>query len=275
MSEQVSLDNNSLGGGAINEIVGSTPSLIIPTLDKNYSHIKIYAIKYTSYNQNPSVSLIEDTIIDSFINYRFSDDGNNISDLTLSEFILLGSNPLIPKHIESKDNRLFSANIKDTAYTLDIDMRAYSHDEFGNCKLFSGNIFYANGILQKGDGGSDELFTTSIPVSDYIYLRRASIAKTPVAPNRSFIKIIGLLLGLILGIVFIILRYLTHSKIISVSEIESNCNANILGIVPKFNAEMEHSQIVVTENPKSSISEAFRAVRTNLEFLKNNEDSKF
>lgn len=171
LSEQVSLDNNSLGGGAINEIVGSSPSLVIPTLDKNYSHIKIYAIKYTSYNQNPSISLIEDAIIDSFTNYRFSDDGNNINTLTLSEFIFLGSNPIIPKHIESKDNRLFSANIKDTSYILDIDMRAYSHDEFGNCKLFSGNIFYENGRLQKEEGGSDEIFTASEPVSDYNYLQ--------------------------------------------------------------------------------------------------------
>ncbi len=166
LSEQVSLDNNSLGGGAINEIVGSTPSLIIPTLDENYSHIKIYAIKYTSYNQNPSVSLIEDTIIDSFINYRFSDDGNNISDLTLSEFIFLGSNPLIPKHIESKDNRLFSANIKDTAYTLDIDMRAYSHDSNGNCKLFTGNVYYENDVVK----GPNETFTSGTPIINYNYL---------------------------------------------------------------------------------------------------------
>lgn len=166
LSEQVSLDNGITGGGAINEIVGSTPSLIIPTLDKNYSHIKIYAIKYTSYNQNPSVSLIEDTIIDSFINYRFSDDGNNISDLTLSEFIFLGSNPIIPKHIESKDNRLFSANIKDTAYTLDIDMRAYSHDSNGNCKLFTGNVYYENNMVK----GPNETFTSIIPISNYNYL---------------------------------------------------------------------------------------------------------
>ena len=166
LSEQISLDNNSLGGGAINEIVGSTPSLIIPTLDNNYSHIKIYAIKYTSYNQDPSISLIEDTIIDNYSNYRFSDDGNNVSDLTLSEFIFLGSNPLIPKHIEAKDNRLFSANIKDTAYTLDVDMRAYSHDNSGNCKLFTGNVYYENNVVK----GPSETFTSGTPIINYKYL---------------------------------------------------------------------------------------------------------
>jgi len=169
LSEQVSLDNGTTGGGAINEIVGVTPSLIIPNLDTNYSHIKIYAIKYTSYNQSPSVSLIEDRIIDSYTNYRFSDDGNNVSDLTLSEFIFLGSNPIIPKHIESKDNRLFSANIKDTAYTLDIDMRAYSHDNTGACKLYTGNVYYENNQLK----GPNQTFSAGTAITNYNYLETA------------------------------------------------------------------------------------------------------
>ena len=166
LSEQVSLDNGITGGGIINEIVGVTPSLIIPTLDTNYSHIKIYAIKYTSYNQSPIISLIEDRIIDSHTNYIFSDDGNNINDITLAEFIFLGSNPLIPKHIESKDNRLFSANIKDTAYVLDIDMRAYSHNNSGICKLYTGNVYYENNQLK----GPNQTFSSNTPINNYNYL---------------------------------------------------------------------------------------------------------
>ena len=169
LSEQISLDNGITGGGTINEVVGVTPSLIIPTLDTNYSHIKIYAIKYTSYNQSPSISLIEDRIIDSHIDYRFSDDGNNISDITLAEFIFLGSNPLIPQHIESKDNRLFSANIKDTAYVLDIDMRAYSHDNTGVCKLYTGNVYYDNNQLK----GPNQTFASGTSINDYNYLNTA------------------------------------------------------------------------------------------------------
>ncbi len=180
LSEQINLDKGITGGGSINEIVGSTPSLSIPTLDKNYSHIKIYSIKYTSFNQLPSVNLIEDRIIDSYVNYKFSDDGNNISTLSLAEFIFLGSNPLIPKHIESKDNRLFSANMKDTAYTLDIDMRAYSHDSFGNCRLFTGNVFYENNQLK----GNNETFSAGTSISNYNYLKTSDA----INPNYDLYK---------------------------------------------------------------------------------------
>ncbi len=165
LSEQVSLDSGVSGGGALNEVVGSTPLMSIPTLDTNYSHIRIYSIKYTSFNQSPSINLIEDGLIDTYTNYRFSDDGNNISGLTLSEFIFLGSNPIIPRHIESKDNRLFSANIKDTAYVLDIDMRAYSHDGFGACRLYTGNVFYENDVLN----GTNVTFPVGTAISDYNY----------------------------------------------------------------------------------------------------------
>ncbi len=111
-------------------------------------------------------------------------------------------------------------------------------------------------------------------VSDYIYLQKADLPKTPIAPKRFIIQTLGFLLGFLFAILFIVVRYLTHNKLVSLIEIENNCNANVLGIIPKYNVQMEHSQIVVDENPKSSIAESFRAIRTNLEFLSKKEGSK-
>lgn len=164
-STLINLDKGvSNGGGEVNEIVGTTPNLIIPKLDINYNNIRIYAIKYTSFNEIPSINLIEDNPITTYENYTFSDTGNNISSLTLSEFLFLGSNPLIPSHIESKDNRLFAASYKDSSYKLEIDCRAYSHDTNGSTKLFTGNVQYAGTSLQ---GGYSKTFLTSDLVSTY------------------------------------------------------------------------------------------------------------
>lgn len=165
-SEIVSLDNGLIGGGDLNEIVGVTPNMIIPNIDENYTNIRIYSIKYTSYNETPEINLIQDSLIDTYDNFRFSDDGNNIRTLTLSEFIFLGGNPILPSHIESKDNRLFAANLKDTSYDLDIDMRAYSHNTSGETLLFTGNVNYINGVLT----GQNQFFSTSTPVDNYNYL---------------------------------------------------------------------------------------------------------
>jgi hypothetical protein len=167
LSELISLDKGeSSGGGLINEIVGVTPLLKIPTLDLDYSNIRVYAIKYTSYNEAPSISLIVDEVIDSYSNYTFSDSGNSISTLTAAEFVFLGSDPITPKHIESKDNRLLLANYTDSAYQLDVDMRAYSHDSTGKCVLYKGNIGYDTSIT-----GSPDVFPSSKPISEYNYLK--------------------------------------------------------------------------------------------------------
>ncbi len=125
----------NLGGGEVNEVVGTIPILNIPTLDNEYTHIKLYAIKYTSYNQTPSISLIVDSEIDSYTNFSYNDDGSIISSISLDEFLFLGSNPIIPKHIEFKDNTLFAANIKELNFDIDFDARAYSFNSSGICNI--------------------------------------------------------------------------------------------------------------------------------------------
>lgn len=128
LSELVSLDKgNNLGGGALNDIVGAAPVINISNIDTSYTHIKIYAIKYTSYNEIPSINLIEEREIDSS-SITIYDDGSTISSLSLEEFLFLGSDPYIPKHIESKDNRLFLANLQTKEFVLpdELDTRAYS-----------------------------------------------------------------------------------------------------------------------------------------------------
>lgn len=129
LSELISLDKgDSLGGGDVNEVVGSTPIINIANIDTSYTNINIYAIKYTSYNQIPSISLIDEREINNITNITLYDDGSVISSLSLEEFLFLGSNPTIPKHIESKDNRLFLANLQDNSFDIPktLDFRAYS-----------------------------------------------------------------------------------------------------------------------------------------------------
>jgi len=127
LSELIPLDKGiNNGGGKVNEVVGSTPIVNIKDIDSEYTHIRIYAVKYTSYNQIPTISLIQDQEIPSKRNITVFDDGNVINDISLSEFLFLGSDPIVPKHIEAKDNILFSANITENNFDIDLDCRAYS-----------------------------------------------------------------------------------------------------------------------------------------------------
>ena len=113
-------------GGDLNEVVGALPIIDINNIDPNYTNIRVYAIKYTSYNQIPSISLIEDRLIPNNKSIQVFDDGSVISTLSLDEFIFLGSDIIIPKHINSKDNRLFLANYQEVNFDVNLDTRAYS-----------------------------------------------------------------------------------------------------------------------------------------------------
>jgi capsular exopolysaccharide synthesis family protein len=105
-------------------------------------------------------------------------------------------------------------------------------------------------------------------VANFQFLSTASLPEEPVAPNRNQIYIYSLLSAAVMSAVLIVLRYLTLNKITSVREIEQATKAPILGLVPHYaKTKMDASQLVVNINPKASISEAFRSIRTNLDFL--------
>ena len=125
LTDLVSLGKSDQGGD-LNEIVGALPVIDIVNIDPNYTNIRVYAIKYTSYNEIPSISLIEDRLIPNNKSIQVFDDGSIISTLSLDEFIFLGSDIIIPKHINSKDNRLFFANYQEINFDVSLDTRAYS-----------------------------------------------------------------------------------------------------------------------------------------------------
>ena len=133
LSELIPLDKGIYGGGAINEVVGSVPVIKIENIDKGYTNLKLYAIKYTSYNQLPSISLILDRDISAVNEVIYYDDGNIIQSVSLEEFLFLGSDIVIPKHINTKNNIMFLANYKEKNFDINtsgdntsIDTRAFS-----------------------------------------------------------------------------------------------------------------------------------------------------
>lgn len=104
-------------------------------------------------------------------------------------------------------------------------------------------------------------------VSDYTILKKADVPTKPISPNSPLIKLIGLLSGLIACFILIVVRYLLHHKILSVSEITRYSDAGLLGVIPKYLQHMSSSELVVNKNPKSVLSECFRSIRTNMEYV--------
>jgi capsular exopolysaccharide synthesis family protein len=86
----------------------------------------------------------------------------------------------------------------------------------------------------------------------------------PVSPKRSIIYLAAILFGSLIPFVIIYLKNLLDTKIHNKKDIEENLSVPFLGDVPRSD---EKSKIVIGNDARSSTAEAFRLIRTNLDFM--------
>ena len=107
-------------------------------------------------------------------------------------------------------------------------------------------------------------------------LETPTVPGAPVSPNRTGTILSFVLVAILFGLGLILFKYLVYNDINSLNEIskQTNSSVSVLGIVPKYSKEIPVSQLLVDKNPKSLIAEAFRSIRTNLQFISNRPGSK-
>lgn len=113
-------------------------------------------------------------------------------------------------------------------------------------------------------------------VPQHTILNKAITPNRPVTPNKKIILITGVLVGIVLSILLLFVRYLFKNTISEINDIVSVAVAEIgiLGVVPDYKQNMPNSQLVVHLKPKSIISESFRTLRSNLKFINSNNEKK-
>lgn len=95
----------------------------------------------------------------------------------------------------------------------------------------------------------------------------------PVSPKRKIIYLAALLLGLIIPFVFIYIFDILDTKVHNKKDIESQLSVPFLGDVPKSESK---EKVIIGSDIRSSTAEAFRLIRTNLDFMlaSNRKESK-
>ena len=119
-----------------------------------------------------------------------------------------------------------------------------------------------NNLLSKQAESQIRLATSK---SDLMIIDPAKdLGQGPIGPNINVFKygIIGALM--LLPLLYILVGELLDSKIRSVKELVNALKIPLLGVIGKNNHQ---NNLTVLEQPKSTISEAFRGVRANLRFL--------
>lgn len=105
-------------------------------------------------------------------------------------------------------------------------------------------------------------------VPNFVVLSPAQVSHKPVFPNKVLIYSASVASGFFFSVVLIFLLYFLNNTVTSQKELERSVHCTFLGGVPEYsNEKLEVSNLIIQKNPKSQISEAFRAIRTNLEFI--------
>ncbi len=104
-------------------------------------------------------------------------------------------------------------------------------------------------------------------------------SNTPVEPMQQQAIMLAIVLGLLIPITIIFVRELTNRKVRGRRDIE-NIDVPFIGEIPYYSTtkgkivkrEQERHEIVVKEGSRDVINEAFRVLRTNLEFMNDKKD---
>lgn len=104
---------------------------------------------------------------------------------------------------------------------------------------------------------------SSLPDYEVVDPAFTSTAKV-VAPKTKLNYIIALFLALLFPTAFVLLKDFLNNKIMEPEEVEKYTKYPLLG---KVFHNFHRSKMVVNDHPNSSVTESFRAVRTNFEFF--------
>ena len=93
-----------------------------------------------------------------------------------------------------------------------------------------------------------------------------------VQPDKDKIMRLFVLGGLLFGIFIALIRKLFFEKIQNINELSEASYLNVVGGLPFVN--QKDSKLIVTEKPKEQITESFRTLRTNLNYLGDLDNKK-
>nr|WP_121270609.1 tyrosine-protein kinase family protein [Pedobacter schmidteae] len=107
-------------------------------------------------------------------------------------------------------------------------------------------------------------------------IEEAQVNYTPVSPNTAKIYRSAVLFGLLGGLAILVLMRVLNPYIYDKESVEQATNIPIVGIIRKFPDKIDenNTQILALTKPRSIFAESVRAVRTNLNFLASEKESK-
>ena len=132
-------------------------------------------------------------------------------------------------------------------------------------EIISGLYSY---LLKKKE---ETAISLAVTVANAKIIDKAYGSSTPISPKRNSVYLAAFVLGMVIPFAILYLKNLFDTKIHNKKDVEKAISIPFLGDVPKSDLK---EKIVVRGDARSSIAEAFRLIRTNLDFMLANSKSK-
>jgi capsular exopolysaccharide synthesis family protein len=104
-------------------------------------------------------------------------------------------------------------------------------------------------------------------ISNSVILQRANTPKRPIAPIWSSVILIALILCLFVIALLTFVRYLFYNEIMTLNDITKFTDVPVSGLIPTTPHVNKIKRFTVENKTNSIITEAFRTLRSNLEFI--------
>ncbi len=175
----------------------------------------------------------------------------------------------INNYIESLEISISNLSKRESRFTGKIEsipenkkiIRSIERQQFVKERLY---IF----LLQKKEEAalSSAITAPSAKVVDYAYSN-----PVPISPRSNVIYLAGLVLGVAFPVGLLYLIFLFDNKISTKSQIENQVDLPIIAEIP---LNKKYKEKIITPSDKSDLAEAFRILRTNLNFLLSSNEKK-
>jgi tyrosine-protein kinase Etk/Wzc len=197
-------------------------------------------VQYSSKENNPALEMVNIEIKNNR-SALIENIKNNINTTNLAKADIEKRISIIESTIQRipvNERRLISIqrkfNLNDQIYTYLLQKRAES------------------GIAKASNIPDNKILDVALPENALL-----------ISPKKSLNKMIAIILGLLIPMAIIFIIDFLNNKIVDKKDIENSTNVPILGSIGH---SMVDSELPVFENPKSSLAESFRSIRTSLQY---------
>ncbi|HRS19169.1 MAG TPA: Wzz/FepE/Etk N-terminal domain-containing protein, partial [Bacteroidales bacterium] len=104
-------------------------------------------------------------------------------------------------------------------------------------------------------------------VTNNLILQKSDIPQFPISPIPSFIIFVAAALAIMAMFILTLVRYMLYNDITSLNDISRFTDVPVAGLIPVSKQTNKINRFVVENKANSVITEAFRTLRSNLEFM--------